>query len=104
MDLHVLFSAAQTVAADGSQLSTATVALTMEDEAQYRCAGYVQAEIERYAEIVQEGDEEENKSDAGSDDDSGDENDAVKKAKKKGKGATKPPATEKEGKSLTTAS
>ncbi|KAK0451767.1 hypothetical protein EV421DRAFT_2075799 [Armillaria borealis] len=96
LDLHVLFSAAQTIAADGSQLSTATVALTMEDEAQYRCAGYVQAEIERYAEIVQEGDEEENKSDDGSDVDSGDENDTAKKAKKKGKGATKPATTEKE--------
>ncbi|KAK0498783.1 hypothetical protein EDD18DRAFT_1318874 [Armillaria luteobubalina] len=101
LDLHVLFSAAQTIAADGSQLSTATVALTMEDEAQYRCAGYVQAEIERYAEIVQEGDEEENKSNDGSDVDSGDENDTAKGAKKKGKGTTKPAATEKEGKSLT---
>ncbi|KAK0205357.1 hypothetical protein DFS33DRAFT_761234 [Desarmillaria ectypa] len=96
LDLHVLFSATQTVAADGSQLSTATVALTMEDEAQYRCAGYVQAEIERYAEIVQEGGEEEDKSDDGSDVDSADENEAAKKAKKKGKGAAKLAATEKE--------
>ncbi|KAK0199245.1 hypothetical protein DFS33DRAFT_1376528 [Desarmillaria ectypa] len=100
LDLHVLFSATQTVAADGSQLSTATVALTMEDEAQYRCAGYVQAEIERYAEIVQEGGEEEDKSDDGSDVDSADENEAAKKAKKKGKGAAKLAATEKEGKFL----
>ncbi|KAG7442823.1 uncharacterized protein BT62DRAFT_935557 [Guyanagaster necrorhizus] len=95
LDLHVLFSATQTVAADGSQLSTATVALTMDDEAQYRCAGYVQAEIERYAEIAQ-GAEEEDKSDDGSDVDSGDDNEVAKKAKMKGKGKAKSVVTDKE--------
>lgn len=69
IDLHVLFSASQTVSADGVPLPSAAVALTMEDEVQYRCAGYIQAEMERYAEIVGdiEDNEDDNDSDAGSD-------------------------------------
>lgn len=50
MNLHILFCPAQTIAADGGPLPTASLALTLDDEVQYRCAGFVQAEIERYAE------------------------------------------------------
>lgn len=32
--------------------SESEVYLTMDDETQYRCAGYLQAEIERYAETL----------------------------------------------------
>jgi cohesin complex subunit SA-1/2 len=49
--MHVLFSA-QTTAEDGSARSTAVLGLTLDDEAQYRCAGYIQAEIERFAELL----------------------------------------------------
>jgi cohesin complex subunit SA-1/2 len=42
-------------------LPMASVSLCLDDEVQYRCAGYIQAEIERYAEAldVGDGDEEE---------------------------------------------
>ena len=32
----------------------------MDDEVQYRCAGYIQAEIERYAEFLDDEDEDDN--------------------------------------------
>ncbi|KAI0703063.1 hypothetical protein BC835DRAFT_1319789 [Cytidiella melzeri] len=50
MNLHILFCPAQSIAPDGSALPTAALAMTLDDENQYRCAGFVQAEIERYAE------------------------------------------------------
>jgi cohesin complex subunit SA-1/2 len=50
LNLHVLFCSTQPTAADGSPLPTASFALKLDDEVQYRCAGYVQAEIERYIE------------------------------------------------------
>ncbi|THV05741.1 hypothetical protein K435DRAFT_76786 [Dendrothele bispora CBS 962.96] len=54
LDLHVLFSSAETHAADGSHLPLASeiMALNMDDEVQWRCAGYVQAEVERYADSL----------------------------------------------------
>ena len=52
MNLHILFCPAQAIAADGSPLPTASLSLTLPDEVQYRCAGYLQAEIERYAEEI----------------------------------------------------
>lgn len=55
MTLHVLFCSAETLAADGLPLPTASLSLTLDDEVQYRCAGYVQAEIERYAEQLDDG-------------------------------------------------
>ena len=63
MNLHILFCPAQTVAPDGSDLPTAALALTLDDETQYRCAGFVQAEIERYAEDHDENKSEEAESD-----------------------------------------
>ncbi|PCH37402.1 hypothetical protein WOLCODRAFT_84248 [Wolfiporia cocos MD-104 SS10] len=48
MNLHILFCPAQSVAPDGSRLPTASLPLTLDDDAQYRCAGFIQAEIERY--------------------------------------------------------
>ncbi|KAI0089427.1 hypothetical protein BDY19DRAFT_1070111 [Irpex rosettiformis] len=54
MNLHILFCPAQSIAPDGSELPTAKLALTLDDETQYRCAGFVQAEIERYAEELAE--------------------------------------------------
>ncbi|EPQ51870.1 hypothetical protein GLOTRDRAFT_140817 [Gloeophyllum trabeum ATCC 11539] len=52
MNLHILFCPVQTVAPDGTALPTASLSLSLDDEAQYRCTGFVQAEIERYSEEV----------------------------------------------------
>lgn len=37
-----------------TQLPLAPFSLTLDDELQYRCAGFIQAEIERYAEFIDE--------------------------------------------------
>jgi cohesin complex subunit SA-1/2 len=50
MNLHVLFCPTETVGADGASFPIASLALGLDDEVQYRCAGFIQAEIERYAE------------------------------------------------------
>lgn len=43
--------------------------LTLDDEMQYRCAGYIQAEIERFAELLEgDADRDEMSSQRGSDD------------------------------------
>ena len=47
MNLHILFSPSQ---GDGNALPTAALALKLSEEVQARCTGFVQAEIERYAE------------------------------------------------------
>lgn len=54
MNLHVLFCPTETVGADGASLPIASLALGLDDEVQYRCAGFIQAEIERYAEELGE--------------------------------------------------
>ncbi|KAI0698963.1 hypothetical protein C8T65DRAFT_719862 [Cerioporus squamosus] len=54
LTLHILFCATETTAPDGSRLPTAALPLSLDDEVQYRCAGFVQAEIERYAEELAE--------------------------------------------------
>ncbi|CAA7269932.1 unnamed protein product [Cyclocybe aegerita] len=68
LDLHVVFCSAEAYSDDGAPRPAASLALTLDDELQYRCAGYIQAEIERYAEFLEDEDEEEKsrKSDAGS--------------------------------------
>ncbi|KAF7978768.1 hypothetical protein HWV62_44804 [Athelia sp. TMB] len=54
MNLHVLFCPTDMVGPDGAPFPTAAVPIVLEDEVQYRCAGFIQAEIERYAEDVAE--------------------------------------------------
>ncbi|KAF9817346.1 hypothetical protein IEO21_03487 [Rhodonia placenta] len=54
MNLHILFCPSQSVAPDGSRLPTAALPLSLDDEVQYRCAGFIQAEIERYAEELED--------------------------------------------------
>ncbi|KAF9029519.1 hypothetical protein BDZ89DRAFT_1065307 [Hymenopellis radicata] len=88
LNLHVLFSANQTTAADGTPLPTAAVALSMDDETQYRCAGYIQAEIERYTELIADSDDED-KENATSADDSDSEAPTRNKANNKGKKTAK---------------
>jgi len=91
LTLHVLFGPA--VHPPGTEPSE--LHLTMDDETQYRCAGFVQAEIEKYAdETKEEREVVEDKSD-GSDAGSGSETEAPNnKAKKPSakKDVDKPPA------------
>ena len=63
LDLHVLFASTDAFDPDGNPLQIASLALTLDDEVQYRCAGYIQAEIERYAEFLGNDDKNEDKSD-----------------------------------------
>jgi len=56
MNLHVLFCATDTVGPDGASFPIASLSLSLDDEVQYRCAGFIQAEIERYAEELDESD------------------------------------------------
>ena len=46
----------------------------MNDEVQYRCAGYIQAEIDRYAEFLDDNADEDDNQKSDADDLSGDEN------------------------------
>ncbi|KAH8112371.1 hypothetical protein DFH11DRAFT_1607236 [Phellopilus nigrolimitatus] len=64
LTLHILFLASSENV-EGKEAPLAPLALSMSDEVQYRCAGFVQAEIERYAEEL-EGDRPQH-SDSGSD-------------------------------------
>lgn len=52
MNIHILFCPARTIAADGGLLPTASLALSLDDEVQYRCAGFIQAEIELFSEDI----------------------------------------------------
>lgn len=92
LDLHVLFATLDPH--EGTILPTASVSLTLDDEVQYRCAGYIQAEIERYADSLgmrAADDEEEGEKDSdGEETSDGEQADETKKAKRaKGKKAPK---------------
>jgi hypothetical protein len=87
MNLYILFCPSQKVGADGSMLPIAQLALTLDDEAQYRCAGFVQAEIERYAEDIADGVVEDGSSESSSDD--GRKNPSERMKNGKGKRAEK---------------
>ena len=54
MTLHILFASSAEEDAEGKPLPLSSLALSLSDELQYRCAGFVQAEIERYAEELEE--------------------------------------------------
>jgi cohesin complex subunit SA-1/2 len=54
MNLHILFAPVQGVDDDAQVPSTAMMPLSLEEEVQYRCVGFIQAEIERYAEEAEE--------------------------------------------------
>ncbi|KAK2460025.1 hypothetical protein APHAL10511_007948 [Amanita phalloides] len=66
LDLHVLFSPINAVDQEGAPLATAMIPLTLDDEIQYRCAGFMQAEIERYAELVAGTEERQGENESGS--------------------------------------
>ncbi|KAF8153202.1 hypothetical protein B0H34DRAFT_800432 [Crassisporium funariophilum] len=83
LDIHVLFSATHAFSASGAPLATASLKLKMDDEVQYRCAGYIQAEIERYADFLddEDDDDEAEKSDANGSSDEEDKEQVDKPAK-----------------------
>ena len=90
MNLHVLFCPTDMVGPDGAAFPTAAVPIVLDDEIQYRCAGFIQAEIERYAEDVAE---PKQKAKAGSDDENSasddDDTSPAKPTKNKAKHARK---------------
>ena len=94
--MHILFCATETTAPDGSRLPTAALPLFLDDEVQHRCAGFVQAEIERYSEeIAEEHPEDHRSSDDEDDEEEEHEPEEQLKGKKgrgKGKTAAKAPA------------
>ena len=53
MNLHILFAPPQADIHDASIPPTATLPLTLDEEVQYRCAGFIQAELERHAEDME---------------------------------------------------
>ncbi|KAI1786918.1 hypothetical protein LXA43DRAFT_975514 [Ganoderma leucocontextum] len=96
LTLHILFCATEITAPDGSRLATAALPLSLDDEVQYRCAGFVQAEIERYSEEITEEHPEDHRS-SEEEDDEGEEPEPEeqpkgKKGRGKGKAAVKAPA------------
>ncbi|KAH9854575.1 hypothetical protein C2E23DRAFT_817055 [Lenzites betulinus] len=82
LTLHILFCPSETIAPDGSMLPTAALPLSLDDEVQSRCAGFVQTEIERYAEEIAEAEPVE---EHGSDEDSDDQDDDEPEEQPKGK-------------------
>ncbi|KAF8892974.1 hypothetical protein BD779DRAFT_1609978 [Infundibulicybe gibba] len=98
LDLHVLFSSAQTLDADGSLLPTASVALSLEDEIQCRCAGYIQAEIERYADTLEEEDGVDDVDQQDSDEDDGSNADETERAQKAPKNGNRKKSHQQENK------
>ncbi|KAA1471951.1 hypothetical protein DENSPDRAFT_148019 [Dentipellis sp. KUC8613] len=58
MQLHILFCPPQSAETATENPPTSFFSLTLDDEVQYRCVGFVQAEIERYAEELEEDDSE----------------------------------------------
>lgn len=73
------------------------MALSLDDEIQYRCAGYIQAEIERYAEFLEgqeEGGEEGDGSAGSSDEEGGGGGKVGNKEKEKKVKKVKKPRTE----------
>jgi cohesin complex subunit SA-1/2 len=54
MTIHVLFAPVQGVEGDIPLLPSTIIPVKLDDEAQFRCAEYIQTEIERYAEELEE--------------------------------------------------
>ncbi|KAI6126831.1 hypothetical protein F5141DRAFT_1083660 [Pisolithus sp. B1] len=54
MNLYILFCPTRPDAEDGQRLPTEVLALQLDDEVQYRCAGFIQATIEQYAELLED--------------------------------------------------
>ncbi|KAG6868507.1 hypothetical protein C0993_001847 [Termitomyces sp. T159_Od127] len=73
LDLHVLFAPGATHDANGNPSPMASISITLDDEVQYRCAGYIQAEVERYADTLTSASDDNEQDQNQSGDESGDE-------------------------------
>ncbi|KAG6913621.1 hypothetical protein DXG01_005518 [Tephrocybe rancida] len=74
LDIHVLFAPGDDYEADGNLTPMASISLTLDNEVQYCCAGYIQAEIEQYADSLDvAGDEDAEQGQDQSGDESGDD-------------------------------
>jgi cohesin complex subunit SA-1/2 len=89
MTIHVLFAPVQGVEGDIPLLPSAIMPVKLDDEAQFRCAEYIQTEIERYAEELEESTTAEGNQDSSElSDPSEDETQKTKKSKVKATDAT----------------
>ncbi|KAI6128214.1 hypothetical protein EDD16DRAFT_1550109 [Pisolithus croceorrhizus] len=87
MNLYILFCPTRPDAEDGQRLPTEVLALQLDDEVQYRCAGFIQATIEQYAELLEDDRPSEELTER---DDSSDDQEDVRAVKNvKGKGPSK---------------
>ena len=82
MNLHILFCPVQAEEQPGPASATSMLSLVLDDEVQYRCAGFVQAEIERYADELVENNQAENDNESSSSESSEDENQETTKGKR----------------------
>lgn len=82
MTIHVLFS--ENASPDP------LLALALADEVQYRCAGYIEAEIERFADELEDLSDEEESVRAGSEGSDEEDTQTIKKRKRATNGAAKP--------------
>lgn len=87
MNLHILFAPVQTSGADDSLPPPAVLPLILDEELQYRCAGFIQAEIERFSEDIEELSPPPSEASGSDNDMSADEGD--KRTKGKGKQAAR---------------
>jgi len=84
MNLYILFSPIQAAAADRQDLPMETLAIHLDDEVQYRCAGFIQATIEQYTELL----EDDRPQDQSDKDDSSEDEEPTKPTKGKTKSKT----------------
>ena len=82
MNLHILFCPVQAEEQPGPASATSMLSLVLDDEVQYRCAGFVQAEIERYADELAENNQAENDNENSSSEFSEDEDQVITKGKR----------------------
>ncbi|KAI0058337.1 hypothetical protein BV25DRAFT_1283433 [Artomyces pyxidatus] len=85
MNLHILFCTPAEEDAEMSSSQQSLLALSLDDEVQYRCAGFVQAEIERYADELGDSVGAIASHDSGSSDEEGEEASKKRKIAKQGK-------------------
>ncbi|KAF9232626.1 hypothetical protein BU15DRAFT_90603 [Melanogaster broomeanus] len=90
MNLHILFCPSQATSPDGHALPTEALALQLDEEVQHRCAGFIQASIEQYAELLEDGSVAQEEQEDSDRDDSSEEDEPAPTAKDpKGKGKGK---------------
>lgn len=65
MDLYGLFGGSGFPIDEGDSTTLGRLRMIIEEERQYRCAGFVQAEIDRYADEMKDGDEESGEAEEG---------------------------------------